>query len=140
MIACKNETIDNAFDFDIETMDKESNKFYLIGTIRYRLKSRLEKKLQRKYDGHYKDSLFGPVISTISNETLKEYSAGEIYNYKRDEVEQKLREKVRTTFAQYDIELTKFSIWSVKLPDSLMHRLEKEHIERLNSKKPEDKN
>lgn len=136
--ACDNEKIDNAADFDFETIDKETNKINLIITIRYRLRSRLEKKLSRKYDGHYKDSLFLPAISSISKKVLKDYSAGEIYNYKRDEIEEKLGEQTKSTFAESDIELTAFLIRSVMLSDTLMRTLEKKHLERLNKKEKQD--
>jgi regulator of protease activity HflC (stomatin/prohibitin superfamily) len=137
--ACQNETIDNAADFKFETIDKETHRINLIVTIRYRLKSRLEKKLSNKYGRHYKDSLLLPVISSISKTVLKDYSAGEIYNYKRDEIEQKLGGQTKTTFAEYNIELTDFLVRSVQLSDSLMQRLEKEHLERLSKEKQDDK-
>ena len=129
--ACDNEIIDNGADFKFETIDKESNKINLQVTIRYRLKSRLEKKASRKYGRHYKDSLLLPVISSISEKVLKAYSAGEIYNYKREEIEQKLREHTKRTFAESDLELTSFFINSVELSDTLMLRFEKEHIARF---------
>jgi hypothetical protein len=129
--ACDNEIIDNGADFKFETIDKESNKINLEVTIRYRLKSRTEKQALRKYGRHYKDSLLLPVISSISESILKDYSAGEIYNYKREEIEQKLNVQTKTTFAESDLELTSFFINSVKLSDTLMQRLEKEHIARF---------
>jgi SPFH domain / Band 7 family len=129
--ACDNEIIDNAADFEFETIDKETNKINLTVTIRYRLKSRLEKKLSGKYGRHYKDSLLLPAISSISEKILKDYSAGEIYNYKRDEIEQKLGGQTKTTFAEDDIELTDFLIRSVKLSDTVMHRFEKEQVTRF---------
>jgi regulator of protease activity HflC (stomatin/prohibitin superfamily) len=132
---CNNEIIDNAADFEFETITKETDKINLIVTIRYRLKSRLEKKLSRKYGRHYKDSLLLPAISSISKTVLQDYSAGEIYNYKRDEIEQKLGGQTKTTVAEYNIELTDFLIRSVQLSDSLMRRLEKEHLERLSKEK-----
>lgn len=129
--ACDNETIDNAADFQFETVDREKNTINLIGTIRYRLKNRLENKLTSKYAGQYKDSLLIPTISLFSSKIIKDYSAGEIYNYKRDEIVQKLNEQAKTTFAEYEIEVTNFSIWSVELSDTLRSRLEKEHIARF---------
>jgi hypothetical protein len=130
---CDNEIIDRIADFKFETIDKESNKINLEITIRYRLKSSLEKKASRKYGRHYADSLLLPTISSVSKEVLEEYSAGEIYNYKRDEIEQRLREQTRTTFVQADIELTAFLINSVGLPEIVMQRFRKEHIERFES-------
>ncbi len=135
---CDNETVDNAADFEFETIDKETNKIGLTVTIRYRLKNRLEKKLERKYGRHYKDSLLLPAISVISKKVLGDYSAGEIYNYKRDSIEQKLGGQTKTTFAEYDIEVTDFFIRSVQLSDTLMDRLTKEHLERLNKKEKQD--
>ena len=129
--ACDNEIIDNAADFKFETTDKEKNALNLIGTIRYRLKNRLEKQLTRKYGRQYKDSLFIPAISNISNKILKDYSAGEIYNYKRDEIVQKLDEQARTTFSEYEIVVTSFSIWSVELSEALMAKFQKEHVVRF---------
>jgi len=128
--ACDNETVDNTADFEFKAVDNEKNTLNLIGTIRYRLKNRLEKKLTREY-GQYKDSLLVPAISTISSKIIKDYSAIEIYNYKRDEIVQKLDEQAKATFAEYEIEITSFSIWSVDLSDTLRYRLEKEHIVRF---------
>jgi hypothetical protein len=129
--SCDNETVDDAANFKFETVDKEKNTINLIGTIRYRLKNRFEKNLIRKYGRQYKDSLLIPTISTISSKILKEYSAGEIYNYKRSEIVQKLDEQAKVTFAEYEIEVTNFSIWSVELPDTLRNRLEKEYVTRF---------
>ena len=129
--ACDNEIVDNAADFEFEAMDKETNKIDLRVTIRYRLKSRMEQKLSRKYGRHYKDRLLLPAISSISIKILKDYSVGEIYNYKRDEIEQRLGEQTKTTFGDYDLELTAFLIRSVGLSDTLMRRFETEHITRF---------
>lgn len=129
--ACDNEIVDRTADFEFETIDKETNKINLSVTIRYRLKSRLDKKLSREYGRHYKDSLFLPPISSISKEILKDYSAGELYSYKRDEIEQRLNEQSKTTFAEFDIELSAFLIRSVGLSDTLMKRFEKEYVTRF---------
>jgi hypothetical protein len=75
--ACDNEIIENVADFEFETVDKNSNKVNLSVMVRYRLKSRLQKKASKKYGRHYKDSLLLPVISSISEIILKNYSAGE---------------------------------------------------------------
>lgn len=131
--ACHNEVINNAANFEFETVDKETNKFGLIVTVRYRLKSRLEDKLSREYDGHYKDSLLLPVISSISEKQMKDYPIIEIYNYKRDEIEQKLGAQIKAALAEYDIESTAFLIRSVVLSDTLHRRLEKEHVTRYES-------
>jgi hypothetical protein len=130
--ACDNTTVDNAANFKFETIDKEKNTLNLIGTIRYRLKARLQNKLSKKYGRQqYKDSILVPVISSISRKVLSDYSADEIYNYKRDEIVQKLDEQSRTAFAEMEIEVTNFSIWSVELPDTLMSRFEKAHVVRF---------
>jgi regulator of protease activity HflC (stomatin/prohibitin superfamily) len=129
--ACDNKLIDNAADFRFETIDNEKNTITLVGTIRYRLQNRLEKKLTRKYGRQYKDSLFIPTITSISKEILKDYSAGEIYNYKRDEIVQRLYQQTKTSFSDYDIEVTNLAIWSVELPDTLMDKVVKKHLERF---------
>jgi len=129
--ACDNRIIDNGADFEFETIDKDADKINLTVTIRYRLKSRLEKKLSKRYGRYYKDSLLLPVVSTISEKILTDYSAGEIYNYKRDEIEQKLGGQTKTKLAEVDIELTDFFIRSVKLTDSVMRRFEKEYVTRF---------
>jgi hypothetical protein len=130
--SCDNTTVDNAADFNLETIDKEQNTISLRGTIHYRLKNRLEKKFLKKYGRrHYKDSVLVPVISTASREILSDYSAGEIYSYKRDEFVQKLDLQTKTAFAEFEIEVTSFSIWSVGLSDTLMSRFQKEHALRF---------
>ena len=131
--ACDNEIIERAADFEFKTIDKESNTINLQVTIRYRVKSRLEKKASRKYGRHYQDSLLLPTISSISKAVSKDYSTGEIYNYKRDEIEQRLGEQTKTVFDQADIELTAFLIRSVGLSDTVMQRFQKEYVERFES-------
>lgn len=126
--ACDNEIIDREANFEFETIDNEANKIDLIVTIRYRLISRLDKTLSRKYGRHYRDSIFLPAVKSVSKKVLKDYSAGEIYNYKRDEIKQKLEEQTKTTFAKANIELTTFLIRSVKLSDTVMRRLEREYV------------
>ena len=131
--ACDNEIIERSADFEFETIDKESNTVNLQVTIRYRLKSSLEKKASRKYGRHYGDSLLLPTVSSVSKEVLKDYSAGEIYNYKRDDIEQRLGGQSKTVFSQADIELTAFLIRSVGLSDIVMQRFQKEYLERFES-------
>jgi hypothetical protein len=131
--ACDNEIIERIGDFEFKTIDKESNTINLQITIRYRIKSRLEKKASRKYGRHYKDSLLLLTISSVSKEVSKDYSAGEIYIYKRDEIEQRLGEQTKRVFDQAHIELTAFLIRSVGLSDSVMQRFQKEYIERFES-------
>jgi hypothetical protein len=129
--ACDNEKVDHAANFEFETIDKEANQINLHVAIRYTLKSRLDKKLPRKYGTFYRDSLFLPAISSVSRKVLKDYSVGEIYSYRREEIETKLGEQTKATFAEYEIELTSFFINSVELADTLLARLEKEHIARF---------
>lgn len=130
--ACDSETVDNAADFKFQAVDKEKNIFNLVGTIRYRLKNKLEVILKSKYGRQlYKDSLLVPVISSISKKVLSDYSAVEIYNYKRDEIVQKLNEQTKTAFAEFKIEVTNVFIWSVELPDTLEQKIEKEHVKRF---------
>ena len=136
--ACDNKTIEDSFDIDFEAMDKDANQINLTVTTRYRLTSRLEKKLVRRYGRRFQDSLIVPTIRSVSREALVGYSAGEIYNYKRKEIEQKLEGLAKTAFVEYDIELTDFLIRSVELPDTLRRTLEKEHLERLNNKDKQD--
>lgn len=139
--ACGNEKITDGFDFDyFSAIDKESNKMSLMVGSRYFLKTRDLEKYQKKYGSNYKDSLLLPIVISISRNTLREYSAGDIYNYKRQEVEQKIGERVRVTLNSYNIEMINFYISSVKLPDELMRKLEKKHIERLkNNEKGDNK-
>jgi hypothetical protein len=132
--ACDNTTVDNAANFEFETIDKEKNTFGLTGTIHYRLKNRLEKKLSRKYGRQqYKDSLLVPVIASVSKEIVSAYSAGEVYSYKRDEVVQKIDEQTKVKFAEYDIEVQSVSVWSVRLPDTLLRRFETEYVTQFES-------
>ena len=126
--SCDNSIAENATDFKFETLDKEMNSINLIGSVRYRLKNRLEQKLISKYGRQqYKDSLLIPVIASISRKVLLGYSVGEIYNSKRREIERKLSEQIEAAFTESDIEITSFDINSVALTDSQLNRLRKEY-------------
>ncbi len=128
--ACDSEIIDNAADFEFETIDQESNPVGLEITIKYRLTSRMEDRLLRKYGVQYKEILLLPVVSTITKKVIAEYSAGEVYSYKRDEIEQKLDQEVKRSLAESDIQLTGLFMRSVQLSDTLMEKLEKEFLVR----------
>ena len=136
--ACDNETIENSFDIDFEALDKDANQINLTVTTRYRLTSRLEKKLVRTYGRRFEDRLIIPTVRSVSREALAAYSASEIYNYKRKEIEEKLEGLAKTAFVEYNVELTDLLIRSVELPDALRQALEKEHLERLNNKDKQD--
>lgn len=104
----------------------------IAGTIRYRLSGRLQERLSEKYGRQrYKDSILVPVISSISRKILSEFDVIEIYSYRREEIVQKIHEQVKPTFAEYEIEVTGFSIWSVELSDSLKQTMEGEYIMRF---------
>lgn len=129
--ACDNEIIDNGTDFKFETTDRESNTIGLDVTIKYRLTNKMEDKLLRKYGVPYKDILLLPVVSNVSGKVIKNYSAIEVYNYKRDEIEQKIGEEVKMLFAESDIELTGLFVNSVILSDTLMQEIRKQHDARF---------
>lgn len=124
--ACNYEIVDNTADFELETIDQESNTVGLNVTINYRLTSRMEDKLLRKYGVEYKEILLLPVVSTVTKKVIKDYSAGEVYSYKRDEIEQKLDQEVKRALAESNIKLTGLFMRSVQLSDTLMEKLKKE--------------
>jgi len=129
--SCSNEKIGNGFDANFDIVDNESTKLSLIVVSHFSLYTNTELKLEREYGKHYKDSLLIPLVESISRNIVKEYSAGEIYNYKRSEIEQKIIEQTRNAFASHDITLEKLFIGSVELSDELRERLVKEHVERV---------
>jgi hypothetical protein len=129
--ACDNKIVYRSADFEFKTTDREYNIINLHVSVRYQIKSRLDRKLSKKYGRNYKDILIQPIIFSISEKVLRDYSAIEIYDYNREEIEQKLKEQTKSTFSKSDFELTDFFIGSVKLPDTLMGRLRKEHIARF---------
>ncbi len=130
--ACDNSTINNGADFEFEATDKENNYMNIVGKIRYQLSGRLQERLSKKYGRQqYKDSILVPVISSISRKILSEFDVIEIYSYRREEIDQKLHQHVRSAFAEYEIEVTNFSIWSVELSDSLKQTIGPEYIVRF---------
>ena len=128
--SCNSQVTTRSAELELETIDSERNKIDLTLTIRYQLNSRQENKLVEEYGRQYGNSLFQPIISSISNDLLTEYSAIEIYNYKREEIELKLGERTKLKLKEYDLEVSEFLIRSVGMSDTLMQQLEKEHNKR----------
>jgi len=124
-----NEQTSNGFDILFNAIDNESNELNIGIKSYYSLTNRSLSKLERDYSKNYKDSLLIPIVHRITRANLKQYSPGEIYNYKRPEIEQNIIDKTKIAFDSVDVELTKLFITTVKIPDDLMKRLEKEHVE-----------
>ena len=133
--ACSNEKVRSGFSYTFVAADKDYNEINLSVRSHYRLAERYLDKLQEKYGSHYNDSLLLPVVISTSQRILKEYSAGEIYNYKRPEIERKVADQIRIALDSYKIEMDDFFISSVQLPDEVMVRFEKEHAERESKKR-----
>ena len=133
MFSCSNkntnEQTSNGFDILFNAIDNESNELNIGIKSYYSLTNRSLSKLERDYSKNYKDSLLIPIVHRITRANLKQYSPGEIYNYKRPEIEQNIIDKTKIAFDSVDVELTKLFITTVKIPDDLMKRLEKEHVE-----------
>jgi hypothetical protein len=131
--ACNGQTINNGADFEFNSFDSDSNELEFKVTIRYQLGSTLERKLSNKYNEQYKNGLLLPIISSISDQLMKDYTALEIYNYKRKEIEEKLKRQTKQKFVEYDIDLNELFIRSVGLSDSLRNQLQEEHLRNFQS-------
>ena len=121
----------NGFDIQFDILDNEAHKLDVSIRLYYSLSASQLEKILKQHGKYYKDKLLIPTLKSVSRNVLMEYSAGEIYNYKRQVIENEIVNKVRTAFANYDVELTKLFMSSVKLPDELRKRMEKEHVKRV---------
>jgi regulator of protease activity HflC (stomatin/prohibitin superfamily) len=130
-----NQLTTNGFDILFTVLDNESNELNIGIRSNISLTNRTESNLEQEHQSNYKDNLLVPIVQRIVRTNLEQYSAGEIYNYKRPEIEQKIIEQTKSAFDSIDVELTKLFITTVKVPDELMRRLEKEHVEMLENKK-----
>ncbi len=133
--SCKN-TADpknsNGFEIEFDVLDKKSNSLDVRIMLSYRLSSGQLEKILKQYGQDYKDKLLIPNLKSICRDLLIEYPAGDIYNYKRQVIEEDIVNQTRLAFQKYDIELTKLLLTSVKLPEALKKRLKKEHVKRMN--------
>lgn len=129
-----NQLTTNGFDILFTSSDNESNELNIGIRSNISLTNRTESNFEQAHGLNYKDSLLIPIVQRIVRTNLEQYSPGEIYNYKRPEIEQKIIEQTKLAFDSVDVELTKLFITTVKLPDELMRRLEKEHVESNNKR------
>lgn len=134
LTSCEDEKVTDGFDFDyFSAYDKDSNKIGISVRSFFQIESELRDELKEKYGRFYKDSFLLPITSGVIRSLLSNYSAVEIYNYKRGEIEQTLKDLIKVEFKSNDIYLETFFISSVKLSDELRTKLENEHINKMNS-------
>jgi len=132
--SCNDKVVSNSFDFDYFTaIDKETNEIGVQVRSSYCLKTSLQEKLKKEYGKHYKDSFLLPICTKVSRELLINYSAGDIYNYKREEIEQKLKTLMKMEFETKNIEIIEFYVSSIKLSNKLREKLTEEHIQKIDS-------
>lgn len=138
LISCKEEKVKDGFDFDYFTVfDKDSNKIEIKVRSTFQIASDYRDQLREEYGRLYKDSFLLPLTSDVTKNILSKYSAGEIYNYKRAEIEQELKDIIAIEFKDEQIELESFFISSVNLPNDLRDRLVNQRIDRINTVKIE---
>jgi hypothetical protein len=138
LASCKEEIIKDGFDFDyFSVQDKDSNEIGVSIRSSFKIKSGYRADLIEKYGRFYKDSFLLPVASKVSKSLLGNYTAGDIYNYKRSEIELELKDLMTIEFKNKDIDLETFFLSSVKLPEDLRAKLVNEHIDKINSAKIE---
>jgi len=131
--ACTTEVYDDSSEFEFEAGDKDSNRLSFHVRIDYRISNRLEDKLMREYGDQYKEILFLPLITSVSIELLKNYSAIEIYNIRRVEIEEKIMSHMAEKFKKAGLELKRVFITSVQLPEALRIKIQKEFTQRFNN-------
>jgi len=137
-VSCKEEIVTDGFDFDyFSVQDKNANEIEVSLRSTFQIESGFRDDLIEKYGRFYKDSFLLPVASKVSKSLLGNYTAGDIYNYKRREIELELKDLMTIEFKDKDIDLETFFLSSVKLPDNLRAKLVNDHIDKINSVKIE---
>lgn len=138
LASCKEEIITDGFDFDyFSVQDKDSNEIGVSVRSSFTIESGFRDELIETYGRFYKDSFLLPITSKVSNRLLGNYTAGDVYKYKRREIEIELRDLIKTEFKANDIDLETFFISSVKLSDDLRAKLVNDHIDKIESVKIE---
>lgn len=122
-------------DIPLDVLDSASNVLKIQLAGRYTISNKTIRQLKRQNEPDHKNVIVIPIIKSITRKVMERYSPGDIYNYKRKEVEQKIVLRSVTELAGYGIELTDLFIASVELPDNLHKKLEQEHLERVKAEK-----
>ncbi|OEK01188.1 hypothetical protein BFP97_06540 [Roseivirga sp. 4D4] len=128
--AKKDEPVTHGFDMLFNALDKKANSFNIGIRSDLVYTESTEANFEKEYGSEYKDAFLIPIFKRIARTNLKNYSAGEIYNYQRPEIERKILDQTKLAFDSIDIEVTRFFITTIEIPDDLMKRLEQEHLER----------
>ena len=110
---------------EFDALDNEGNSLKLEITFDYSLEGANHKTLGRKF-GDYKRRILIPEARSAARQVAWQFSSGEIYNYKRPLIEETIFNKVKEVFAEYEIQVQKFRVSSVKLQEDVKERLSDE--------------
>tara|TARA_B100000508_G_C11355480_1_gene226185 strand:+ start:74 stop:520 length:447 start_codon:yes stop_codon:yes gene_type:complete len=124
----ENETI-GLVDSDFDVYDVDSNPLTIQISGRYSYKESGWTKRAIQYEKNGGQAM--KLLSTLTSKVSKNYTASEIYNYNRTEIENLVKSKFETNFDQMDLKILDFNFVSVKMSDSLRNELIKRHIEKI---------
>ena len=125
--ASKEET--RSFKTDFEAIDNQANSFSVHVRGRIKISSDQLENLEKEYGSRSIETFLFPFIRYNTRDILMNYSASEIYKYRRSEIELEITKALRLELKAHNIVLISFNFSSINLPDDLYQRLLKEHIE-----------
>ena len=111
---------------EFETIDRVERTFNTTLQVHVKMNSEIDLNLNKKHDHNYPKTLLIPQIKSTSQYVFAKYSALEIYNLKRPEIEVIVKSELMKLLKTYGIEVTQFFM-HFDLPDKLHAELEEEY-------------
>ena len=120
----------NGFDIEFDALDKDANSFNVSLSCRYTPIPEKVGFLFYNVGTEYKDRVLIPELRSITRQVMGNFSAGDIYSYKRQEIEQEIIDRTEEMYENYYVNLNQLRISSVQLSPELRKTLEEHHKER----------
>lgn len=111
---------------ELNVLDKHGNSLNVKINVRYSLMPDKIGFLHEEFGKHYEDIMIVPELRSVTRQVMGRYSAEEIYNSKRKEVELNIKNEVKRTLSTNYVQLKGLPIISVELPPKLRKALEEE--------------
>ena len=121
----------NGFDIEFDVLDKDANSLNILISCRFAPDPEEIGHLYYRVGTEYKERILIPELRSITRQSMGNYSAGDIYNYERKQIEQSIINQTSELYNDYHVILQSLLIRSVDLSPELRRALEEEHEKRM---------
>jgi regulator of protease activity HflC (stomatin/prohibitin superfamily) len=121
------DVIETRMDEDLDALDKDGNAIHVKLAVGFKLVPEKFGYLHESFGKDYKEVLVIPEVRSVTRQVMGRYTAEEIYNTKRSEVEAAVKNESARVLQKHYVQLVDLLIASIELPEPLRKALEEKY-------------